>query len=82
MSTLQLRSNFHKLIDQVDDENILEEFYNALRSIFEQKPTTDFWDELTFEQQQKIEVACKESEEGKLISHLQVMEKYSQWLSK
>jgi predicted transcriptional regulator len=40
----------------------------------------DWWDEISEEQQQAIDIAIVEMKAGKLIPHEEVMTKYSQWL--
>ncbi|MFD2569686.1 hypothetical protein ACFSUS_03520 [Spirosoma soli] len=53
MSTIELRSNLHRLIDQIDDDAVLEAHLTLLSR--EVKQSTDFWAELSPEQQASID---------------------------
>lgn len=54
MSTIELKTNLHRLIDQINDDGILQAHLTLLsREI--SKPATDFWDELSPVQQASID---------------------------
>lgn len=75
-----VRSNFHQLIDQVEDETILSELYQMLLNYQQKKESGDFWDAMTDEQKQELEQALAESEsEENLISHREVMKRARKW---
>jgi predicted transcriptional regulator len=42
----------------------------------------DWWDEISAQQQELIDNALAEVNAGKLISHDEVMRKYSKWIKK
>ena len=42
----------------------------------------DWWNEISFEQQQAIDIALAEMHDGKLTPHDTVMKKYKKWLKK
>ena len=75
-----VRSNFHQLIDQIEDETILSELYQMLLNYQQKKESGDFWDSMTDEQKQELEEALAESESDEnLISHQDVMNRASKW---
>lgn len=72
MSTAQLRSNLHLLIDSIKDSNTLNALYNIISQKVKAK-NVDWWDELTAEQKAGIEEGLAQAESGALIPHEQVM---------
>ncbi len=85
MTQLEIKTNFHKLIDEIEDQNELTKLYEyfiALKQNFE-KSGSDWWDELTDAQKADLDLALKECEdESNLIPHEQVMEEAKKWLKK
>ncbi len=80
MNKTKLRSNLHKLIDQIDNQNLLEEYYKEIKSIIE-KSRGNVWDKLTDEQKKDVLLSYEESEEDNhLLDHDTVMNKYKDWL--
>ena len=61
MKLAELKSDFHNLIDQIEDPEILEQFYGALSNSI--KPGNSLWSSLTPEQQQGVITAYEESED-------------------
>ena len=83
MNINKIRYNFHHLIDEIENEKILEQFYEVLKSLRKEKHKIDFWDLFTDEQKKELEQAWEESEkEENLISHNAVMEDAAKWLKK
>ena len=74
MSTLELKSNLHNLIDTINDSKTLKAIYALLSKKTKQK--TDGWDTLTKQQQKEIEDAIHSLEKGEGIPHEKVMAKY------
>lgn len=60
MQLVEIKSQFHSLIDKVNDPQILEQFYNALNSSVDKRSSV--WDSLTDEQRQGVLDAYEESE--------------------
>ncbi len=85
MTQLEIKTNFHKLIDEIDDQKELAKLYEyfiALKQNFE-KSGSDWWDELSEEQKEMLDLSIKESEdESNLIPHEQVMKESLKWLKK
>lgn len=74
MTIKQIKTNFHHLIDEIDNEKILKNFYEVMNGFSPKNKTVDFWDTLTQEQKRELELAWEESEkEENLISHNEVM---------
>ena len=74
METTALRQEFHKLIDEFKDENVLEDFYVALHD-YSQNKKLDIVDELTESQKQHLIQSIEQGKSGKTISHEQVLKK-------
>lgn len=70
MSIAELKENFHKIIDETQDKEILESYYNMLK--FETDPENMRAIE-RIEKSEKfkkeIEISLKQIEEGKVIPH-------------
>lgn len=66
MSEKELKTAFHKLIDEVDNDQLLEDNYKILNQHKHQ--TTDITDDLTDEQKLRLNSALPEAENGKVIS--------------
>ena len=60
MQLVEIRSEFHPLIDRINDPEILEQFLNALNSSVDRRSSV--WDSLTEEQRQGVLDAYEESE--------------------
>ena len=75
MKLAELKSEFHNLIDQVENPQILEQFYDALSNSI--KSGSSLWNSLTPEQQQDVLIAYEESEdESNLVSLSEIKSKF------
>ncbi len=75
MKLAELKSEFHTLIDQIENPEILEQFYGALSNSI--KPGNSLWDSLSPEQQHDVLVAYEESEdEANLVPLSEIKSKY------
>ena len=83
MSQLEaIKHQFHDLIDQMDDEKVLNHYFGIITAEVKGE-ATDFWDDVTPEEQAEILEAYEESKDPKnWISHEEVKRKYEKWLTK
>lgn len=80
MNTIELKNNFHLLIDKIENENILSKFYTIMSSANENKDG-ELWKNLSSKEKKELLLSYSESEEDEhLISHSEVREKYEKWL--
>ena len=80
MNTLDIKTNFHHLIDQINDEQLLIKLYRIMEQA---SSTTDgqLWSKLTEEQQNELLQIEKEVQSGvPLISNERMKEKHKKWL--
>jgi len=78
MKLAELKSEFHNLIDQIDDPEMLSQFYDVITQSLQ--PKNSGWQALTLQQQQDILTAYEESEdESDLISLSALKSKYKEW---
>ena len=76
MNKATLKSNLHKLIDQIDNPNLLEEYYQEMKSII-QKSQENVWETLTEDQKKEVLLSYEESEdENNLTDTKSVLNKY------
>jgi hypothetical protein len=80
MSGKELKQAFHKLIDEVDDEQLLKDVYSILNQHKMQK--RDIIDDLTESQKARLYAAMKQADEGKTISNEEAQRRIKTWLSK
>ena len=80
MNTLELKTNFHKLIDNFNNESVLSKFYDLLLKAKESKDS-QLWSRLTLEEQEELMLIEKQCHDEKnLISHDEVSKKHKKWL--
>ena len=78
MKLAELKSDFHALIDQIDDPNILSQFYDVMSQSAHQQ--NSMWQSLSASQQKALLEAYEDSEnEDNLIPFSQIKEKYREW---
>jgi len=80
MTTLELKNNFHHLIDSIENENLLQEFYELM---LRKRSSKDgrLWAMLSKDEIEELLLANEESENvDNLISHEDMKKKYSKWL--
>ncbi|NTW33100.1 MAG: hypothetical protein HGB12_10825 [Bacteroidetes bacterium] len=80
MNTIELRTNFHRLIDTFNNESVLSKFYDLLLKAKESKDT-QLWSRLSLEEQEELMLIEKQSHDPEnLISHSEVSKKHKKWL--
>lgn len=81
MSSTAIKSNFHKIIDKIENESLLKQFYQAL--LFSTNKEGKLWNALTKKEQEELLASYEESlDEKNLIPLSEVKQKYKKWLSK
>jgi hypothetical protein len=80
MSTAELRKNFHHLIDNIDNEQLLLGFYDLMKKMSGSKDG-ELWSKLSFEEQEELLQTFEESEHPyNLIDHEEMKKKHGKWL--
>jgi len=80
MDKSSLKTNLHKLIDLIENQDLLEDYYKEIKSILE-KSQDKVWDKLTESQKKEIILSYEESEiETNLLQNEAVLNKYKNWL--
>ncbi|MCD4774385.1 MAG: hypothetical protein K8R41_13485 [Bacteroidales bacterium] len=80
MSTVEIKNNFHKLIDNFNNDSILSKFYSILERISETKEG-QLWDRLTDEEKHELSLIDNETDDDdNLIPHSKIQEKHKKWL--
>jgi hypothetical protein len=80
MTTIELKSNFHKLIDEINNDSILNKFYEILSSARDKKEGV-LWNNLSDSEQNELLETEKDSHnENNLISHNDMILKNKKWL--
>ena len=69
MTTLELKSSLHKVIDRIQDEELLQAIYDFLKTR-ENSKTGQLWESLTKDQKKELLASYEESEnDNSLISN-------------
>jgi len=80
MNTIELKNNFHNLIDSINNENILTKFYSIMARINEREDGK-LWGRLTLEEQDELIRADIESlDPSNLIPFEEIQNKHKKWL--
>ena len=80
MSTLKLKKDFHNLIDSIENENLLSDFYTLIKRRISGKEGK-LWKGLTTKEQEELNLAFEESQKPEnLISHDEMKKKHKKWL--
>ncbi len=62
MSIQEIKANFHHLIDEMENEELLKKVYRLLKDYPKENASNDFWDSLSDRQQREIDAALAASE--------------------
>jgi hypothetical protein len=80
MTTLELRKNFHLLIDSIENENLLADCYDLIKNRSSSKEG-QLWNKLTYQEQEELISALGDTETPELlISNDEMKKKHIQWL--
>lgn len=76
MSTIELKSDLHKIVDKIENEQLLRAIYDFLKQ-GENEQEGQIWNTLTEEQKNEVYLSYKESQDDKnLIDWETVKKKY------
>jgi hypothetical protein len=82
MALANIKSDFHQLIDRIENEELLTSFYHLL-SQRSQDQNGLLWTSLTEEEQNEVLLADEESKDpNNWINDEEVRQKHQQWLRK
>ncbi len=82
MDNIELKANLHLFIDKLENNSLLNEYYNELKRILNISQGK-IWDSLSDEQKKELLISIEESEdEDNLLDNETVMGKYKKWLKK
>ena len=84
MDLLALKGGLYEIIARIEDEQLLLQLQHLMKEVIDQDiAESDFWEELTAEQQATLDQALQESEqEDNLVAHQVILDKYQQWQKK
>lgn len=78
MDKQKLKSEFHKLIDDFEDIETLENIYEGMKNI-KNSNTADIFSDLTEEQVRRIYESREQVKQGKFLTHKQMLEEIKKW---
>lgn len=79
MNTIELKKNFHKLIDKIENESLLKDFYELLKHRVTNEG--ELWDNLSNSEKEELLLALEESKNPyNLTKHDEMKKKHKKWL--
>ena len=82
MNIMELKKNFHRLIDSIDNESLLRNFYDFIQTKTRTKDG-ELWGRLNEDEQKELLLAFEESEDpDNLIDNAGIEKKHRKWLSR
>jgi hypothetical protein len=82
MTNLQLKTDFHKLIDSFEDEQILQMVYEVLAGYVADNEQVDILNDLSTQQQTRLQDSIEQIKKGQIVSHQTVKDQLKKWLIK
>lgn len=80
MNTIELKQSFHHLIDSIDNENLLINFYDLIKKRSSTKEG-QLWNKLTDKEQKELLLSLEESKNPENLIDYEVMKtKHKKWL--
>lgn len=80
MDTLELKRSFHHLIDSIDNDDLLFDFYELFKSRIYIKEG-QLWGDLSKTEKVELLTSLEESKSSyNLISHSEMKKKHKKWL--
>jgi hypothetical protein len=79
MTTFQIKSDIHTMIEKIEQEQYLLDIHHSLSSLLE---TDDVLDILTESQKQNLNISLQQAQSGNVQSFQNLKEKYNQWFTK
>jgi hypothetical protein len=77
---MNIKEDFHHLIDTIDDEQLLNSYYQLIQQL-NVGQSGQVWNTLTDQQKNEVLSSYEESfNENNLIPHEQVKQKHDKWL--
>jgi hypothetical protein len=77
---MKTKEAFHNLIDTIEDENLLNEYYQLIANL-NSSQTGKLWNSLSDEEKDELLISIEESADPKnLISHDKVKSQFGKWL--
>ena len=77
----KLKSTIYKKVDELNDETFLQMVEEAVTA-YSSASQKDILDELTPDQQQRLQESIQQADKGKTISNDEVKQKAKEWLSR
>ena len=80
MDTIELKKNFHHLIDSIGNDNVLAKFYSIMVKI-KDRPEGKLWTRLSeSERNELLKAEIESNDPENLIPHSEVEKKHNKWL--
>jgi len=79
---MRTKDDFHKLIDRIDDEEVLKGYLNLIQRL-NKTHSGELWEGLSPDEKEVLMLAYKESfDPAQLLPHEQVKKQHDKWLKK
>ena len=79
---MRTKEEFHKLIDKIEDEQLLKAYFQLIKKL-NQNEVGKLWEGLTLEERDELLLSFEESNlPQNLVSHNDVKKNHEKWLKK
>lgn len=79
---MRIKEDFHKLIDKIEDEEVLKGYFKLIQRL-NNNQTGELWNTLSAEEKEELLLSYEESSEpNNLVSHDDVKKQHAKWLGK
>jgi hypothetical protein len=77
---MKIKDDFHHLIDSIEDEQLLQRYYQLIQKINDNQ-NGQLWNDLSDDAKNELMLAYKESfDSDNLLSHALVKQQHEKWL--
>lgn len=79
---MQIKEKFHKLIDQIDDQELIKVYYELIQKL-NLNESGKLWESLTLEEKNELLISFEESKDPEnLVRHDVAKKQHGEWLKK
>jgi hypothetical protein len=82
MSPFELKESIHKIIDEIDDNDALENFYEIISDYTKRGEYDDIIDELNSSQKKRLAKSMEQSYSAQLVMDKKAKSEINKWLKK
>ena len=79
MTTLEIKSDIHRMVEKIEQEQYLLDIHQSLSALLDVK---DVMDVLNNQQKQNLQTSLQQAQNGNVTSYQDFKHKHNQWFTK